>query len=166
MSAPSGPTGLLVIDSLLADRLAVCWDAVAHLVLPALCVGIGPAVSIGRVLRASLIETMGEDHIRTARAKGLDERAVVIRHALRNSLNAPLAMTGLQVGLMFAGVLVVETIFAWPGIWLYTAESIPVGDFPAIAGVTLVLGAAYVLINTIVDILQAVADPRVAAAER
>jgi peptide/nickel transport system permease protein len=87
---------------------------------------------------------------------------VVARHALRNSIGAALSMGGLQVGLMFAGVVVVEQVFAWPGIGLYTAQSIPRTDFPAIAGVTLVLGAAYVIVNTIVDVLQAVADPRIA----
>ena len=87
---------------------------------------------------------------------------MVLHHALRNSVSAALSMTGLQVGLMFAGVVVVETIFAWPGIGLYVDQSIPQADFPAIAGVTLVLGVGYVIINAIVDILQAVVDPRVA----
>ena len=87
---------------------------------------------------------------------------MLFRHALRNSLSAALSMTGLQVGLMFAGIVVIETIFAWPGIGLYTDQSIPPADFPAIAGVTLVLGVGYVVINAIVDILQAVIDPRVA----
>jgi peptide/nickel transport system permease protein len=86
---------------------------------------------------------------------------VLFRHALRNSLSAALSMTGLQVGLMFAGIVVIETVFAWPGIGLYTDQSIPPADFPAIAGVTLVLGVAYVVINTAVDLLQAVIDPRV-----
>ncbi len=85
-----------------------------------------------------------------------------MKHALRNSIGPALSMGGLQVGLMFAGVVVIEQIFAWPGIGLYTVQSIPRTDFPAIAGVTLVLGAAYVVVNTIVDLLQAVADPRIA----
>ena len=82
------------------------------------------------------------------------------RHALRNAIGPALSMTGLQVGLMFAGVVVVESIVAWPGIGLYTVQSIPRLDFPAIAGVTLVLGVLYVVVNTIVDVLQTVADPR------
>jgi peptide/nickel transport system permease protein len=85
------------------------------------------------------------------------------RHVLRNSVGPALSMTGLQVGLMFAGVLVVELIFAWPGLGQYTAQSIPVGDYPAIAGVMLLLGGAYVVINTVVDLLQAAADPRIEA---
>ncbi len=82
-------------------------------------------------------------------------------HVLRNSIGPALSMIGLQIGLMFAGVLVIEQIFAWPGLGQYTAQSLPVDDFPAIAGVTLLLGIGYVVINTVVDILQAVADPRI-----
>jgi peptide/nickel transport system permease protein len=162
LTAPTGPTGMIVLDSLLHGDFSTMWDGVVHLMLPAFCVAIGPAVSIGRVLRGSLHGAMRSDFVRTARAKGLMERTVLFRHALRNSLSAALSMTGLQVGLMFAGVVVVETVFAWPGIGLYTDQSIPQADFPAIAGVTLVLGASYVVINALVDVLQAVIDPRVA----
>ncbi len=160
-NAPTGPTGMIVLDGLLHGQPAIAWDGIRHLILPALVVAIGPAVSIGRVLRGSLEASMGSEFARTARAKGLTERTVVLRHALRNSASAALSMTGLQVGLMFAGVVVVETIFAWPGIGLYIDQSIPQADFPAIAGVTLVLGIGYVVINAVVDILQAVVDPRV-----
>ncbi|MBV8960925.1 MAG: ABC transporter permease, partial [Actinobacteria bacterium] len=121
-----------------------------------------PACAIGRVLRSSLTTTLRADYVRTARAKGLSEVRVLLGHALRNSIGAALSMTGLQVGLMFAGVVVVEEVFAWPGIGLYTAQSIPRTDFPAIAGVTLVLGAAYVIVNAAVDVFQALADPRIA----
>lgn len=161
-NAPTGPTGVVVVDTLLHGQMAMFGDALRHLILPALCVAIGPAVSIGRVLRGSLETAMTSDFVRTARAKGLTEKAVLLRHGLRNSLSAALSMTGLQVGLMFAGIVVVETVFAWPGIGLYTDQSIPPADFPAIAGVTLVLGVAYVVINAVVDVLQAVVDPRVA----
>ncbi|GAC1535978.1 MAG: ABC transporter permease [Acidimicrobiales bacterium] len=160
--APSGPTRLLLVDSLVHGRLDLFKDVIGHLILPGLCVAILPAVSIGRVLRSSLLGTLRADYVRTARAKGLGELAILWRHALRNSVGPALSMGGLQVGLMFAGVVVIEQIFAWPGIGLYTVQSIPRTDFPAIAGVTLVLGAGYVVVNTIVDLLQAVADPRIA----
>lgn len=163
LDAPTGPTGLLTVDAILNARPDVLGDALKHLLLPGLAIAIGPAVSIGRVLRSSLVTTMRTDYTRTARAKGLPEGRVMRRHVLRNSIGPALSMTGLQVGLMFAGVLVVELIFAWPGLGQYTAQSIPVDDFPAIAGVMLLLGAAYVLINTIVDLLQAAADPRIEA---
>ena len=157
----SGPTHLLLVDAVLHGQPGLFMDALRHLLLPALAVAIGPAISIGRVLRSSLITTLGQDYVRTARAKGLTELKVLARHVLRNSAGPALSMTGLQVGLLFAGVLVVESIFAWPGLGQYTAQSLPVDDFPAIAGVTLLLGAGYVLINTLVDILQALADPRI-----
>jgi peptide/nickel transport system permease protein len=159
--APTGPTGLLTVDGLIAGRPAVTLDALRHLLMPALAVAAVPAVSIGRVLRSSLISGMRSDYVRTARAKGLPEWGIVTGHVLRNCAGAALSMTGLQVGLMFSGVLVVEQVFAWPGIGEYMAQSIPAADFPAIAGVTLLLGVGYVAINTIVDILQAVADPRI-----
>jgi peptide/nickel transport system permease protein len=159
-NAPTGPTGLLTIDGLLHGRPDVSWDALEHVVLPAISISLGPAVAIGRVLRASMLADQHSDYARTARAKGLSELTILRRHLLRNTLGAALSMTGLQLGLMFAGVLVVEQVYGWPGIGQYIAQSIPVADFPAIAGVTLILGAAYVVINTVVDILQAVADPR------
>lgn len=162
--APTGPTGLLTVDGILNGRLDVTIDALRHLVLPALALALGPAVSIGRVLRSSLLDNERADYARTARAKGLRERRVLTRHVLRNSVGPALSMTGLQTGLAFAGVLIVEQVFAWPGVGQYTAQSIPVADFPAIAGVTLLLGAGYVVINTVVDILQAIADPRIETA--
>ena len=131
------------------------------LIMPVATLCLPYLASIARLTRASVLDVLRADFIRTARAKGIKERTVVIRHALRNSTSAALSMTGLQVGLMFAGVVVVETIFSWPGIGLYTDQSIPDADFPAIAGVTLVLGVGYVVINAIVDILQAVVDPRI-----
>lgn len=160
-NTPGGPTGFLLIDSLIAGEPAVFFDVLKHLILPAVSVALVPAVAVGRVLRSSLISTLSEDYVRTARSKGLPERSILLRHALRNALGPALSMLGLQTGLMFAGVVVVETVFAWPGIGLYASQAIPVGDFPAIAGVALVIGIAYVLINALVDILQAVADPRV-----
>lgn len=163
-NAPTGPTGLLTVDGLLHGRLDVAWDALRHLAIPAFCLAIGPAVALGRTLRSSLQTVLGQDHIRTARAKGLTEFNVVVRHALRASLNAPLTMAGLQVGLLLAGVVVIESVFAWPGLGLYTVQSISSTDFPAVAGVTLVLGGAYVVINALVDVAQVMADPRLRAA--
>jgi peptide/nickel transport system permease protein len=160
-NAPTGPTGLLTIDGLLHGRVDVIWDAIRHLILPATAIALGPAVAIGRVLRSGLVSDRNSDYARTARAKGLTEGAILRKHVLRNAVGAALSMTGLQVGLMFAGVLVIEQVFSWPGIGQYVAQSIPVADFPAIAGVTLLLGVGYVVINTVVDLLQALADPRI-----
>jgi len=160
-NAPTGPTGLLTVDAVLHGRLGVLLDAWWHLVLPAFCLSVVPAVSIGRVLRGSLVSVLRQDYVRTARSKGLREDVVLLRHGLRNSLGPALAMTGLQAGLLLAGDVVVEEIFAWPGVGNYVAQSLPVGDFPAIAGVTIVFGVGYVAVNAAVDVLQRLADPRV-----
>jgi peptide/nickel transport system permease protein len=160
-NTPTGPTGFLLIDSLIAGEPAVFTDSFEHILLPVICVSLIPAVAVGRVLRSSLVTTLSSDYIRTARSKGLTERVILFRHALRNAAGPALAMLGLQAGLMFAGVVVVETVFAWPGIGLITSQAIPVGDFPIIAGVALVIGIFYVVINAVVDILQALADPRI-----
>lgn len=159
----SSPTGFLLIDSLIAGNGAEWVTAAQHLLMPALVLAIAPAIAIGRILRSSLESTLQADFVRTAESKGLTRLAVIYRHVLRNSLGPALSMAGLQLGFMFAGVVVVEQIFSWPGIGNYLANSIPVSDFPAIAGVTLVLGAIYIVANAVVDVLQALADPRLNA---
>jgi peptide/nickel transport system permease protein len=159
--APTGPTHVVLLDAIINGRTDVLPDAIEHLVLPVLVLAVGPAVAIGRVFRSNLTTTMNSDYIRTARAKGLSESRIVRRHAVRPSSGSALAMIGLQAGGMFASLAVVEIIFAWPGVGAYVAQSIPSGDFPGVAGVALVAGAAYVVINTVVDLLQVVADPRV-----
>ncbi len=158
---PAGPTGFLLLDGILAGQPGVSLDAVGHLVLPALSLALLPGVAIGRVLRSSLVAVYDADFIRTARAKGLSKWKVLGSHALRNAMSAPLTMLGLQFGLMLGGIVVVETIFAWPGIGLYLDQSIAAGDLPAIAGVTMTLATIYVLVNILVDFGQTVVDPRV-----
>jgi peptide/nickel transport system permease protein len=159
--APTGPTHFLLIDSLVAGRYSVFWDGIRHLVLPAICVGIASAMAVGRVLRSSLLDNLNSDHTRTAVAKGLTKREVLRRHVFRNSLGPALSMAGLQLGVIFASDVIVEEIFSWPGIGSYLAQSIPGNDFPAIAAVTLLLGFGYVVVNALVDMSQALADPRI-----
>ncbi len=158
---PSGPTGLLTIDTLVAGRLDMWLDAVRHLVLPVVTIALLPAVAIGRILRSSTRDVLAANYIKTARTKGLGEFSVFRRHALRNASGPALSITGLQFGLMLSGVVIIEGIFGWPGLGTYVAESIPANDFPAISAVTIILGVAYVLINLVVDLLQSWADPRV-----
>lgn len=160
--APTGPTHFLLIDSLLAGRPALFLDVLKHLILPALCIAIVPAVAVGRVLRSSLEGTMRAEYTRTARAKGLTENRILIRHALRNSVGPVLALMGLQLAAMIGNSILVEMIFARPGIGLFISQAIYKGDFNTIAGVTLVIGLLYVLVNIAVDVLQAAADPRIA----
>jgi peptide/nickel transport system permease protein len=159
--APSGPTGLLTIDGLLHGRPDVTLDAARHLLLPAVVLALLPAVAVGRVLRGSIITVLRTDYVRVARAKGLSESGILFHHCLRNAAGPSLAMAGLMLGLVFQSLVVVETVFAWPGVGSYIDASIPTDDFPAIAGVTLLLGVVYVVINTAVDLLQAAADPRI-----
>lgn len=161
-----GPTGFITLDALLAGRPVAFFDALWHLVLPALCLALTPALLIARVLRSSLLLSLRQDYARTARAKGVPERTVLLRHALRNALNAPLTIAGLTFGWMLATIAVVETVFSWPGIGLYIDQSVITSDFPAIAGVTLVVGLVYVTANALVDVAQAWADPRLRRATR
>jgi peptide/nickel transport system permease protein/dipeptide transport system permease protein len=160
--APTGPTGLLTIDSVLAGRPDAFWDACIHLLLPAFTLALPMGVAVGRTLRSSLVGTLRQDYIRTARSKGLAEGSVLRRHALRNSATGALSMAGLQVGLLLANLLVVERIFAWPGLGAYTVESLGRSDLSAVLGVALVFGVIFIVTNTLVDLLQALADPRVA----
>jgi peptide/nickel transport system permease protein len=161
ITPPSGPTGMYTVDAILHGEWSTFGNAVWHLILPAVTLAILPSAAIARTLRSSLQTTLRADYIRTARAKALPERVILLKHALRNSAQAPLTMAGLQVGLLLAGVVVVEDIFSFPGLGLYTVRSIQTFDLPAIAGVSLVLGTAYVVINALVDLAQAWADPRV-----
>jgi peptide/nickel transport system permease protein len=160
LGAPTGPTGIVVLDGILALRFDVVRDGLWHLALPAFVLGIGPALVLGRTLQSSLRTVSGQDYIRTARAKALTGRAVLLRHALRNALNAPLSLSGLEICGMLAGIAVVEDVFSWPGLGLYTVHAITTSDFAAIAGVTLVIGAGYILMNAVIDVAQVAADPR------
>jgi ABC-type dipeptide/oligopeptide/nickel transport system permease component len=162
IDAPTGPTHSLLIDSVLAGRPESFFDDLYHLLLPAFCLALTPAVAVGRVLRSSLEATMRADHTRTARAIGLGEKRILIMHALRNSLGPVFALMGLQIAVMVGNCILVELIFARPGIGLYISRAIDKADFNAIAGVTLVIGLLYVVTNIVVDALQSVADPRVA----
>jgi len=161
INPPTGPTGLLVIDGLLRGEPNVTVNSLEHLVMPAFALALVPAVAVGRVLRGSLMANLRTEQVRAARARGLSRWRIVSRHGLRNAAGPTLAMGGLMFGVVFSGLTIVETVFAWPGIGLYVAQSIPKGDFPAIGGVTLLVGAAYVIINTTVDLLQGLADPRI-----
>jgi peptide/nickel transport system permease protein len=158
---PGGPTKLLLIDSILHGEPNLFWSALKHILMPAFTLALLPALAIARTLATSCERVLREDYVRTARAKGLRERTVLLRHALRNASGPALTMSGLQFGLLLGGIVVVEQIFAWPGLGRYIDQSIAYSDFPAITGTTLLLGAAYVIVNFLVDLAQAWADPRI-----
>jgi len=135
-------------------------DFGAHLVLPAVTLGLGMAAILTRMVRTSMLEELGQDYIRTARAKGLSEQTVVFRHALRNALNPVLTVVGLQFGSLLAGAIVTETIFGWPGIGRLTLSAISNRDYALVQGCILAVGLTYVAVNLLTDALYAVADPR------
>jgi peptide/nickel transport system permease protein/dipeptide transport system permease protein len=157
----SGPTGLLLIDTLISGEVRLFVNAAAHLVLPASVLALPVAVAVGQVLSSSLHEIMGRGYIRTARGKGYSMLSVAARHGLRNAANAALTMSGLQARLLFGNMLIVERIFAWPGLGMYMVQSLSYSDLPAILGVALVLGGLYVAVGMIVEIAQRLADPRI-----
>ncbi|MEA2282510.1 MAG: peptide/nickel transport system permease protein [Solirubrobacteraceae bacterium] len=159
--APTGSTRFLTIDGLVAGRPGVTINALWHIFLPALCLAIPPGVAIGRQLRSALHNVLREDYARTARSKGLTEAQVVRRHGLRNAASAALSMTGLQIGMLFATILIVEPIFSWPGLGLYTVQALGQSDLTAVLGVAVIFGAAYVIINALIDVGQVLLDPRI-----
>jgi peptide/nickel transport system permease protein len=161
LPVPSGPTGLLLVDSVLHGEPTVFWSAFTHILLPAFTLALLPTLAIARTLATSCEQVLREDYVRTARAKGLRERRVLLKHTLRNASGPAMTMGGLQFGLLLGGIVVVEQIFAWPGLGRYLDQSIAYADFPAITGTTLLLGIAYVLVNFVVDVAQAWADPRI-----
>lgn len=132
-----------------------------HLILPALTLGAGAAALIARVTRSSLLEVLGADYLRTARAKGLTEQLVIARHALRNALIPVLTLLGLEFGGLLAGAIVTETVFAYPGIGLLLVNAIGNRDFPVVQPVLLLFAVQFVLVNLLVDVLYAAVDPRI-----
>ncbi|HJY85193.1 MAG TPA: nickel ABC transporter permease [Candidatus Acidoferrales bacterium] len=133
----------------------------AHLLLPAVTLGGALAAILTRMVRSSMIEELSSDYVRTARAKGLPERAVLFRHAFRNALIPIVTILGLQFGTLLAGTIVTETIFSWPGIGRLTVQAISARDYPLVQGCILVIAFSYVVVNLITDVAYALVDPRV-----
>lgn len=154
-------TGLVLVDSLLTLNFAGFWDGLLHLIMPALALATIPMAVIMRMTRSSMLEVMNEDYVRTARAKGVVPWRVVFKHALRNAMLPTITVIGLQTGLLMGGAIITETIFSWPGIGLYTYNSISNRDYASIQGVVLYAALLFVLVNLLVDILYAILDPRV-----
>jgi peptide/nickel transport system permease protein len=154
-------TGLATLDAILGGNAAALIDALRHLVLPVITLALARVAIVARMTRAGMLEVLGADYVRTARAKGLRERAVIYRHALRNAALPVLTTFGTQVGFLLGGALLVEVIFQWPGMGRYAVSSITSVDFPAIMGVTLAAAALFVLVNLLVDIAYLLVDPRI-----
>ncbi|MCJ9668629.1 MULTISPECIES: ABC transporter permease [unclassified Neorhizobium] len=154
-------TGFAVLDGIITGNFAAAWSAVQHLILPTAVLASFLAATLGRFVRNTMLDVMGEDFIRTARAKGLRRSNVVLNHGLRNSLLPAITVIGLKFAEMLGGAILTETIFAWPGIGRYMFEAIKNRDYPVIQGTTLVFALMFVLTSIIVDLLYGVLDPRI-----
>lgn len=161
MAKPVARTGLFTIDALLSGDWDTFRNAVSHLILPGLVLGIYVSGIIARITRSSMLEVLGMDYIRTARGKGLRERAVITRHALSNASIPIVTVIGLSYGSLLSGAVLTESIFAWPGIGRYMFRAATSQDFPAIMGVSILIAFIYVGVNFVVDILYYFLDPRI-----
>ncbi|MFO1313237.1 MAG: ABC transporter permease [Burkholderiales bacterium] len=158
---PPTVTGFFLFDSLIVGDWETLRGSLTHLVLPSLVLCAATLGLITRMTRASMLETLGQDYVRVARAKGLRERAVIVGHALPNALIPVITLAGLAYANLLTGTVMTETIFSWPGLGRYTFRSAVSLDLPAIMGMTLVFAIVYLLINLVVDLSYALVDPRV-----
>lgn len=154
-------TGFYLVDTLLSGEEGAFASALSHLILPAIVLGTVPLAVIARMTRSAMLEVLGEDYIRTARAKGLPGVRVVAIHALRNALIPVVTIIGLQVGVLFTGAILTETIFSWPGVGKWLIEAISRRDYPVLQGGILLLGTVVMAVNLLVDITYGVINPRV-----
>ncbi len=154
-------SNLVVFNSLITGNWKVFWDALRHLILPSVAVGTIPMALIARMTRSSLLDVMGLDYIRTARAKGLIERLVIFRHALRNAMLPIVTIVGLQLGTLLGGAVLTETVFGLPGVGTFMVDSIFARDYPVVQAFTVIIALIFVLVNLIVDASYAYLDPRI-----
>jgi peptide/nickel transport system permease protein len=161
IGAPESVTGLFVFDSLWTGNMPAFWDSLSHLVLPSIILGWFTLALVSRITRSSMLEVLSQDYIRTARAKGVSEKWVILKHALRNALIPLVTLVGLAFAGLMSGAIMTETIFSWPGIGRYAVESAANLDYPAITGTTLLIAIIYMLVNIFVDMLYTIIDPRI-----
>lgn len=161
LTAPRTVTGMYLVDSLIAGQPSTFLNALGHITLPAAVLAASSLGLITRTTRASMLETLGQDYIRTARAKGVRERVVVVLHALRNALVPVVTLGGLAYAQLLTGAVMTETIFSWPGLGRYAFQAAGALDFPAITGVTLVVAVTYLVVNLLVDLSYGLVDPRI-----
>lgn len=154
-------TGFMLIDSLLSGQEGAFTSALSHLILPAIVLGTIPLAVIARQTRSAMLEVLSEDYVRTARAKGLSSSRVIGLHALRNAMIPVITVIGLQVGVLFAGAILTETIFSWPGIGKWMVDSISRRDYSSVQGGLLLIAAIVMIVNLIVDLLYGLINPRI-----
>jgi peptide/nickel transport system permease protein len=154
-------TNFVILDAILTRDWVALRDALRHLILPAVALATIPLAVVARMTRASMLEVLSRDYIRTAEAKGLRQATVVMHHALRNALLPVLTIIGLQIGSLLAGAILTETIFSWPGIGRWVYESIESRDYAIVQGATLFIAVIVVAVNLLTDLLYAAVDPRI-----
>lgn len=161
IAAPPHFSGMFLLDALIAGQWSTFQNALKHIILPAVTLGFVHLGVVARQIRSSMLEQLGEDYIRTARAYGLSSWAVIIRHALPNALIPSVTVLGLALGDLLYGAVLTETVFSWPGMGAYVVDSIQALDFPAVMGFAVVVSFAYVILNLIVDLFYRWLDPRI-----
>ena len=161
VSRPPAVTGLITVDALLARDYAALGNALGHLFLPAVVLGSHALVGIARITRASMLEVLGQDYVKVARAKGLAERTVILRHALKNALLPIITVIGIYYGGLLEGAVLTETVFAWPGLGRYATNAILSQDFAAIMGVTILIALIFSLANLAVDLAYGLLNPKI-----
>jgi dipeptide transport system permease protein len=154
-------TGFLLIDTLLSDDRGALASALSHIILPAIVLGTVPLAVIARMTRSAMLEVLGEDYIRTARAKGLPAYRVICVHALRNALIPIVTVIGLQIGVLVSGAILTESLFSWPGVGKWLIEAINRRDYPVLQGGTLLIGAVVMSVNLLVDLTYGLINPRI-----
>jgi ABC-type dipeptide/oligopeptide/nickel transport system permease component len=154
-------SNMYTFNSLVTGRLDIFWDAIQHLILPSIALGTIPMAIIARITRSNLLDVMGLDYIRTARSKGLGERLILLRHAMRNALLPLVTIIGLQFGGLLGGAVLTETVFSLPGVGRFLVEAILARDYPVVQGFTLVIALIFVFVNLLVDISYGFLDPRI-----
>jgi peptide/nickel transport system permease protein len=155
------PTGFYVLDGLITGNPSASWDAIIHLILPAIALGSIPLAIIVRITRASVLDVVHEDYVRTAEAKGLLERTITRRHVLRNALLPVATVVGLSAGLLLSGAILTETVFAFDGVGRFVYEAISNRDYAVLQGFILIIAAMYVMVNLVVDVSYGLIDPRI-----
>ncbi len=158
---PAEVTGFYMVDAIIEGNWEAFGDALKHIILPALALGMYSMAIITRMTRSSMLETLGQDYIRTARAKGISEGKVIGKHALRPSLIPVTTVIGLQFGSLLGGALLTESVFSWPGIGKFTVDCILKSDFPVVQGIVLLVAVIFVTINLVADLAYASLDPRI-----
>jgi len=161
LDPPTHITGFYVLDAVLTGNHEVLWNSLQHLLLPALTLAFVHMGIVARQIRSAMLEQLGEDYIRTAKANGLSHWRVILSHALPNALIPSITVLGLAMGDLLYGAVLTETVFAWPGMGAYVVSSIQALDFPAVMGFAVVVSFAYVLVNLLVDLLYVWIDPRI-----